>query len=117
MMKLAVDLYKNLFAKEERPIKLADNFWRHVDLVSAEENELLTRPFSEEEIKTVVFSCYAKGAPGPDGISFIFYQRYWEIIKRDLLNMFRDFQEGKLDLSRLNFAMISLIPKEEGSGL
>lgn len=29
--------------------------------------------------------------------------------------MFNDFFRGELDLYRLNFAMISLIPKEEGA--
>lgn len=38
------------------------------------ENEWLEAPFSEFEVKDVVFSSYAKGAPGPDGFSFLFYQ-------------------------------------------
>lgn len=113
---IVVGFYKNLFAKEDRPnIKLADDFQSPDDFVSIEENELLTRLFSEEEIKTVVFSCYADGAPGLDGISFMFYQRYWEVIKKDLVSMFNDFWNGDLDLYRLNFAMINLIPKEEGA--
>lgn len=33
-------------------------------------------------------------------------------MKDDLLAMFRDLQPGSLDLYRLNFAMITLIPKE-----
>ena len=57
-------------------IRLAADFWSREDLVTEEENNLLTRPFSEEEIKEVVFSCYSDGAPGPDGISFMFYQKY-----------------------------------------
>jgi hypothetical protein len=83
--------------------------------VSREENDLLTKPFSKEEIKSVVFSCYAEGAPGLDGVSFLFYQRFWDLIKNDLLAMFNDFHQGRLDLYRLNFSMITLIPKEEGA--
>ena len=44
-------------------IRLAADFWSREDLVNEEENNLLTRPFSEEEIKEV-FSCYSDGAPG-----------------------------------------------------
>lgn len=98
-------------------IRLAADFWSREDLVTEEENNFLTRPFSEEEIKEVVFSCYSDGAPGPDGISFMFYQKYWDIVKKDLLAMFDDLHRGRLDLHRLNFAMIILIPKEDGSRL
>jgi hypothetical protein len=34
-------------------------------------------------------------------------------VKGDILNMFSDFYEGRLDLFRLNFAMLTLIPKVE----
>jgi hypothetical protein len=44
-----------------------------------------------KKIKKVAFSCYADGALGPDGVSFMFYQRFWEIVNKDLLDMFNDF--------------------------
>ena len=90
-------------------------FWGLGDLITSEENELLTKPFTEEEIKEVVFSCYSDGTPGPDGVSFMFYQKFWGIVKNDLLAMFNDFHQGKLDLHKINFALITLIPKEEGA--
>jgi hypothetical protein len=34
-----------------------------------------------------------------------------ELIKGDLVDMFSDFQKGELDLFRLNFAMLTLVPK------
>jgi hypothetical protein len=41
--------------------------------VKVDENEMLSKSFSEEEIREAVFSSYADGAPGPDGLSFMFY--------------------------------------------
>lgn len=41
--------------------------------MTVEENEALQAPFSEEEIRNAVFGSYAKGAPGPDGLPFLFY--------------------------------------------
>jgi hypothetical protein len=43
----------------------------------------------------------------------MFYQFFWDVIKFDLLEMFDDWFDNKLDIYRLNFAMITLIPKEE----
>lgn len=69
-------------------------------------------PFSEEEIRLVLFESYAEGAPGPDGFSFMFYQAFWDVIKSDFMSLVKDFESGKLNLDRLNYAMITLIPKE-----
>lgn len=112
MMKIAVDFYKNLFAEEPKPrVCLGPNFWQIENKVTKEENELLMAPFTEEEIKNAIFSCYAEGAPGPDGISFLFYHKIWDLVKGYLVEMFKDFHQGKLDLYRINRALITLIPK------
>jgi len=50
-------------------------------------------------------------ATGPDKIPIEFYQHCWEIIKEDILEMFGDFHSGKLDVSRLNYGIITLLPK------
>jgi hypothetical protein len=112
MMKIAVDFYKDLFAKEEDlGVRLGSSFWEASDKVTSEENKFLTAPFTEVEIKEAIFSCYAEGASGPDGLSFHFYQKFWNLIKDDILDLFDDFYKGELDLNRLNFALVTLIPK------
>jgi hypothetical protein len=112
MMKVARDFYKELFAKEPKEdITIGQSFWDEGDFISQEENDMLTAPFAEKEIKEGIFSCYAEGAPGLDGIPFLFYQKFWDIIKDDIVSLFRDFQKGDLDIHRLNFAMLTLIPK------
>ena len=50
-------------------------------------------------------------APGPDGFSVSFYKQCWEVIKGDLMNMINDFYLGNLDLARLNYGVITLVPK------
>jgi hypothetical protein len=68
--------------------------------------------FSEKEVKDAIFGSYAEGAPGPDGFSFLFYQHFWELIRVDFMAMVRDWNEGNLELFRLNFSLLTLIPKE-----
>lgn len=113
MLDVATAFYKNLFGYENKHnICLGPSFWEESDLVTQEENDQLEKNFSEEEIKEAIFGSYAHGAPGPDGLSFLFYQTFWEVIKTDFMALVRDFEEGKLDIHRLNFALIVLIPKE-----
>jgi hypothetical protein len=50
-------------------------------------------------------------APGPDHMPVEFYQKSWEIIKHDLFDMLVEFWQQKLDLGRLNYGIITLIPK------
>jgi hypothetical protein len=41
--------------------------------VSEEENQVLTAPFSEEEVKMAIFDMEHNKAPGPDGFPTEFY--------------------------------------------
>ena len=50
-------------------------------------------------------------APGPDGFLAKFYQKFWNTIKGDLMQMFHDLYAGDLPLFSLNFGVITLIPK------
>jgi hypothetical protein len=76
MIGIPMDYYKTLFGFEDRRnIRLKSNFFSEEEKVKVDENEneMLSKSFSEEEIREAVFSSYADGAPGPDGLSFMFY--------------------------------------------
>jgi hypothetical protein len=51
-------------------------------------------------------------AAGPDSIPAEFYQVCWDIVKEDIVNLFHDFHVGGLDVSRINYGIITLLPKE-----
>lgn len=73
--------------------------------VSEEDKARLIQPFSLEEIKTVVFDLKHNKAPGE------FYAKFWDLIKLDILDLLHDFHKGILDVERLNFGIITLVPK------
>jgi hypothetical protein len=113
MFDIAVKYYKDLFCKEPcLDIDLINDFWDPKDMVSQQHIDMLDAPFSEKEAKDEIFGSYAEGAPGPDGFSFLFYQHFWELIRADFMDMVKDWNEGKLDLYRLNFSLLTLIRKE-----
>jgi hypothetical protein len=114
ILKVAASYYKNLFSWESRGTSCIDEgFWAPEEKVTSSEREELEAPFRIEEVKADVFNSYSEGAPGPDGLSFLFYQKFWDIIKGDLMKLVHDFQGGRLDLFRINFATLTLIPKVE----
>jgi hypothetical protein len=50
-------------------------------MVSNAENIEQEAPFLQQEIREVVFDIYSDGAPGPDGLSFIFYQKFGILLR------------------------------------
>jgi hypothetical protein len=50
-------------------------------------------------------------AVGPDSIPIEFFPKGLGIIKADIIEMLNDFYQGKLDVSRVNYGIITLLPK------
>jgi hypothetical protein len=50
-------------------------------------------------------------APGPDHFPIKFYQHCWEIVKDDLMALFSDFYNMKLDIGRFDYGVITLLPQ------
>jgi hypothetical protein len=104
--------YKSLFGKEqERSITLGENFWNDRGRLSNEEAQELIRPFTLKEIEGALKDMEVNSAPGPDGLPVGFYREFWPELKPFVLEMFNDFFRGELNISRLNYGMITLIPK------
>ena len=90
--------YKTLFgAPEEGNFTLDESRIEDIPQVSNVENDFLTAPFTEDEIKRAIFQMEHNKAPGPDGFPAEFYQCFWDIIKVDLLELFNAFHAGQLD--------------------
>jgi hypothetical protein len=90
---------------------LGEEVYTNSGRLSAEGDAILSKPFIEEEVRNVVFNMKENTASGPDGFSVTFYNNFWEVIKGDLLAMVNDFYLGNLDIARLNYGVITLVPK------
>jgi mannosylglycoprotein endo-beta-mannosidase len=104
--------YKGLFGSpEESSFSLDESQIADIPQVSIEENDLLMAPCSEDEINKAIFQMEHNKALGPDGFPAEFYQTFWETIKTDLLQIFSVLHAGQLELFRLNFGEVILLPK------
>lgn len=80
------------------------------------DGELLTRAFTEEEIKDAMWDCDGSKSPGPDGFNLEFFKNCWDIVKVDLMRVLKEFFENGKLARGCNTIFIVLIPKHEGRG-
>jgi hypothetical protein len=73
--------------------------------VSEEENDLLVSPFTMDEAQDAIFQMDHNKVLDSDGFLVKFYLSCWEIIKDDIMPLFREFHRGDLPLYGLNFGI------------
>jgi hypothetical protein len=64
-----------------------------------------------EEIKSEYLVVTLRDHQALIAFPFCFFQKFWEVVKEDIYSLFQDFYARKMDLFRLNFAILTLIPK------
>lgn len=105
--------YETLLKEEEewRPLIGSDGFSKISDVTTVN----LIRPFTEEEIRNVVFSMDPNKSPGPDGFSLGFYQQFWEVVKCEVMEAALEFQRNPAAVRCFNSIYVVLIPKKDSA--
>lgn len=79
--------------------------------ITEQMNLQLTRPVTEKEIRIAVFSMHPNKSPGPDGMSPVFFQKFWNIIKVDIIDTIQGFFHSGFLSKAINETLVTLIPK------
>ena len=75
----------------------------------------LEEPFTEAEIHAALLNLNGDKAPGPDGFTAAFWQLSWDLVKLNILDLFKDFHERGRFGKGLNSTFLVLIPKKKGA--
>lgn len=73
---------------------------------------ILETRFLEEKIKNAIFSLAKDKALGLDDFLVSFYQHYRLVIKNDLSRLLNRLYNNHMDIARLKFGFVTLIPKK-----
>jgi hypothetical protein len=92
-------------------MNLRSNFWPDQYILLEAEKSDLVKKFELQEIKEVIMEMKVNSAPGPNGFGVSFFRSFWEILKGDMFALFEDLHKGYLDIKRLNYGVITLVPK------
>ena len=79
--------------------------------MTEEEKASLVKEFQEKEVKAAIFSMKSASPPGPNGFGVPFFKDLWSSLNKDYLAFFHDLHKGVLDIRRLNYGVITLVPK------
>jgi mannosylglycoprotein endo-beta-mannosidase len=112
IMQHICELYIGLMGTDEpKFMSLSASCWTEYARTSVKENDQLAITFLVEDLEEIVKSMKTATAPGLYGFPMSFFKNCWHLVKDMLLQILNGFVLGMVDISRLNFGIISLIPK------
>ena len=107
---VAIDFFSKLF-KSSNPKPFDSWFQGMAPRVTDQMNWFLNKPVTAEEVKEAVFSINPSKAPGPDGMSALFFQKFWSVVKEQVVNDVQRFFISGVLPKEWNYTHLCLIPK------
>uniref|UniRef100_A0A2N9G3J3 Reverse transcriptase zinc-binding domain-containing protein n=1 Tax=Fagus sylvatica TaxID=28930 RepID=A0A2N9G3J3_FAGSY len=87
MAEIAVNYFQTIFTSTRPTEEFVSSCLEGMEgLVTDEMNTALLEDFTEKEVTQALKQMYPTKAPGPDGMSAIFYQTYWEVVGPEVLS-------------------------------
>ena len=109
---LFVNYFTNLF-QTSTPTDFSTVLQGIEPVITTEMNSQLTRPFMRQEVDNAIKQMGPLKAPGPDGMSPIFYQTFWDSIGTDVSSAVLSCLNSGSILKSINHTYITLIPKNQ----
>ena len=76
----------------------------------------LEKPFTDKEIRDVMFSMGDSKSPGPDGFTAGFFKKHWIRVGFSVCKVVRSFLTTGYLLKEWNHSLLVMIPKKRYSG-
>ncbi|XP_013614584.1 PREDICTED: uncharacterized protein LOC106320769 [Brassica oleracea var. oleracea] len=90
LVAIATSYFRQIF-ESSIPEDIADALAEVSTTITGDVNEKLTAPVTEWEVKLASFAMHPENALRPDGMTTLFYQKFWDIVKEDLTRMVNQF--------------------------
>ena len=90
-----IDFFNSLYNKDGRIKPSLDDL--HFSTITGESANWLEGEFQEEEIRASVFHLASDKAPGPDDFPMSSFQKYWDLLRDDIMAFMKEFHSrGRL---------------------
>ncbi|GJW03199.1 RNA-directed DNA polymerase, eukaryota [Tanacetum coccineum] len=79
--------------------------------LNSDQVDVLESPISRDEVRNAVWGCGENKSPGPDGYTFEFFRKFWDILGSDFCAAVEWFFDHSAFSRGCNSSFIALIPK------
>jgi hypothetical protein len=110
MSSMTREFYKNLYSTEGTT-GMEEVLNTITILVTRDMNEKLVAPFTESEVKMVLFQMYPPKAPCPDGYPAHFFPKHWDLCGEEVTRAVLQILRGEDIPTGINKTFMVLIPK------
>ncbi|GKA40599.1 RNA-directed DNA polymerase, eukaryota, reverse transcriptase zinc-binding domain protein [Tanacetum coccineum] len=104
-----VNHFEKFFGKVDHVTSIDDSIFKNS--LSDEEAISMIGDVTDKEIKEVMFDIDSNKASRPDGFTFEFFKKAWNIVGNDVYLAIKDFFQNSKLLGEINSTLIALIPK------
>jgi hypothetical protein len=105
-----IDYFKTIFGTAN-PTVLQQSLDVVKDRISQDQQLFLQQDYTADEVCESIKQMKSTTAPGPDGLSALFYQAYWDTIDNDVTNYVLNILKYNGDPGNINHTYLCLIPK------
>jgi len=108
------EFYNKLYTKCDPKIMINNtdaDYYKECPKLSIDAKERLDMRLTKEELRSALHTC-KESAPGPDGIPYLFYKKFWHIVGDIITDAwYFSVEIGKMPPSHLE-SVITVLPKE-----
>lgn len=80
--------------------------------LNLQDSNMLIRPISKDELNTIIKLSAKKKSPGPDGLTYEFYEHFFDVLSDHLLKLFNSYlRDGVCPEPSFSEGIIALVPK------
>lgn len=108
------EYFSGSFKRQEDLDSSAEDVLRYVKTcLSDEDRDNFIKPIELSELDNVIKNATKNTSPGPDGLTYNFYKKCYDILKDDLLALFNSYlTQGEYPPGLFSEGIITLIPKK-----
>ena len=110
MVEVAVSYFEKLYTASH-PNRIQEVIDTMEPKVSVEMNQNLIKQFIKEEVEVALKQMHPTKSLGSDGMSAVLYQKFWDIVGNDVVNMVLKVLNFDMSMADINKTYITLVPK------
>ena len=109
----AMEYFQDLFTSSQPEDEEIGPVLEAVDQrVTDDMNNTLMEPYTGDEVRRALFQMHPSKASGPDGMSPLFLQKFWSIVRHDVTSDILSTLNSGRFLHKMNYIHIALMPKK-----